>query len=255
MPLLSPSLPSTSTFKPRLTKMPLFRRRSSVKGDPPVSQGPPALPDLALPGLASVLDLSNTYGSPSTNDDGGGGTNAGAEDTYALQQPLEQLAHPFSTAVPATPPRHAASASMAASPPGGVPQFHRPWTRESSMSGAAPFGSSPSAAAGGLAGTLGSPIRGPPPSSFRHHSSISSPPAAAPPDFRQSPNAFPPASPAARRAAIEAGRSMSLRRSKAPTSLNVLVAGAKGCGKTSWIRTLVESCVREGATLGEVDGE
>lgn len=49
-------------------------------------------------------------------------------------------------------------------------------------------------------------------------------------------------SPQQRRQMIETGRRKSLKRSRAPTELNVVVAGACNTGKTSWIRTLLSTC-------------
>lgn len=41
---------------------------------------------------------------------------------------------------------------------------------------------------------------------------------------------------------VDMERRMALKRSKAPLALNIMVAGAKNSGKTSWIRTLLSTC-------------
>ncbi|PWN46054.1 hypothetical protein IE81DRAFT_363484 [Ceraceosorus guamensis] len=235
--------------------MPLFRRRSIPK----VSKAAPALPDLALPGLESVADLNAAYGmaAPASTDSDLAQIDRNAKTQQALpaslpsslaQTPAARQTRQAEPQKPKLPSDHSPSKTSAASRLGNsasVPQYHRPWTREgvvdyaSSSPLAAPIASTP------LAKSTIPPTaqHRPPPSAYKP--TRASP--ASEQDFRNSPNAVSQQSPQARRAAIEAGRRRSLRRSKAPTPLNILVAGAAGTGKTSWIRTLIASCEKEGS--------
>ncbi|CEH17532.1 CELL DIVISION CONTROL PROTEIN 11 [Ceraceosorus bombacis] len=235
--------------------MPLFRRRSIPK----VSKAAPALPDLALPGLESVADLNAAYGmaAPASTDSDLAQSDRNPKTQQVLPASLPNSlaqtpaprqtpqAEPHKSELSSDhPPSKTSAASMLGNSP-SVPQYHRPWTREgvtdyaSSSPLAAPNAGTP------LVKSAISPTaqHRPPPSAYKP--SRASP--ASEQDFRNSPNAVSQQSPQARRAAIEAGRRRSLRRSKAPTPLNILVAGAAGTGKTSWIRTLIASCEKEGS--------
>lgn len=75
--------------------------------------------------------------------------------------------------------------------------------------------------------------RSTPPSSFNPNLNLK--------DFRVSPFSKPTLNPAQQRKAHELGRSLSLKKSKIPKNLNLLVAGAKNSGKTSWIRSFLET--------------
>lgn len=91
---------------------------------------------------------------------------------------------------------------------------------------------------------------GPPPSAYSARlvsmASVgvdAEPESASPPplNFRVSPNAVPTSTPAQTKRMIDTARQVSLRKSKAPSELNIVVTGARMTGKTSWIRTLLST--------------
>jgi septin family protein len=192
--------------------MPLFRRRSSSQG------GAPRTPVLAAPPALPALALPDVaLGSIAPGAAG------------VATPPLPSLATAsFADAA------HAESMPRSRT----VPQFHRPWTREgyegrSSMSTTGGASTPPI----GVRSPYTSPVRsGPPPSSFRTSSFTTSPP--------------PP--PAQAKRAAEIARAASLRRIRAPPALQILVAGARGTGKTSWLHALLRACAEDGV---DVDGE
>lgn len=161
-----------------------------------------------------------------------------------------------------------------------VPAYHRPWPKASSPSTQPPSQSFPpplaaqqrspsqhqSASPGQGRGdqphfastTTTTPKRhvGPPPSAFAMHKSMLASTGdgingngggaysvmGQPLDFRVSPNLPSQQSPSQRKSMVDAARKMSLKRSKAPNELNIMVVGSRATGKTSWIRTLLSTC-------------
>jgi hypothetical protein len=129
------------------------------------------------------------------------------------------------------------SMSRSRSQPQALP-YHRPWNRHlaSSQAGQEPDMSrsaSASSTANGPISESNSWSRMAPGTPLNSNGNLV--------DFRVSPSAIIPPSPAQRKQVIDAARRVSLKKAKAPSEFNILVMGAKATGKTSWIRTLLST--------------
>lgn len=168
---------------------------------------------------------------------------------------------------PATVGHQPQSSSMSRSMSQGAVPYHLPWTRNLTMEqgkatdaakdGEAieqadtakdkPKGREVSSATAPLTSpqsttTASRRKMGPPPSAF--HNAAGSLPGLfnQPLDFRTSPASLAQPSPSQRRQVIDTARRMSLKRSKAPIELNLMLVGATGTGKTSFVRSLLATC-------------
>lgn len=260
--------------------MPIFRRKSSRSGkEGDEEPGVPELDVLKLPGNRSLVSLAGPHrygtGFETTAEAGPGKdiANAGemsGANTLPRAQPSKGGRTPITP--PMTPPtvnQEREGAQKTQSPL--VPAYHRPWTKELAASKMGEGGPQPSLqqkeAPQDDQPRLASPSKrnaGPPPSAYAMHKSTLSTASSSsglysvmglPLDFRVSPNLQPQQSPSQRKSMVDAARKMSLKRSKAPSELNIMVVGGRATGKTSWIRTLLSTCdlsvCSEEARLGE----
>lgn len=138
------------------------------------------------------------------------------------------------------------SSSLSRSMSQGAVPYHLPWTRNlvrDDTGGMAGLdqGNNTSNQSQSIPPSTSKRKMGPPPSAANNPHGL----AALfnrPTDFRVSPNSIPQPTASQRRHVIDAARSQSLRRAKAPAELNLMVFGATGTGKTSFIRTLLATC-------------
>ncbi|PWN29594.1 hypothetical protein BDZ90DRAFT_230456 [Jaminaea rosea] len=173
-------------------------------------------------------------------------------------------ARPVNYSRPTTPSNAKKSAPTAGSDgervamPTSPPQYHRPLgvSNNSISTAPAPQQVSPAKTGAAKATSAISPRkrdRGPPPSAFAASGyNMAS-------DFRISPAAHaaaqPQPSPQARRTMVESARAKTLRKSRAPTRLNVMVVGEAATGKTIFLRSLLQSMLGAGGEDGMSDSE
>lgn len=190
----------------------------------------PTLNSVSIPNSESLLDLNRAY--ENSNDQEEASTHSQSQSQSLTNQdqfnPTKIVEGPPPGSYSRTSGRIAISPSSPSLSGGTVPQFHRPQIQ-----------------------------RGPPPSSF-HHSNPFIPNLFnnnSHNDFRQSPFANPPPNPSVQRKIHEMARNRSLKKSKVPKNFNILVAGSKDSGKTSWVRSFLETLELGQSALNVKEGE
>lgn len=136
------------------------------------------------------------------------------------------------------------SSSLSRSISQGAVPYHLPWTRNlvrDDTGGMAGLDQSETNGNSSIPPSASKRKMGPPPSAANNPHGL---PALfnRSNDFRISPNSIPQPTASQRRHVMDVARSQSLRRAKAPAELNLMVFGASGTGKTSFIRTLLATC-------------
>ncbi|PWN34042.1 uncharacterized protein FA14DRAFT_161603 [Meira miltonrushii] len=241
--------------------MPLFRKKEKVSLPPPSAPEIPKLDWNETQHLGNLgngfnehtLDTTTSNGHARSNqpfENAGRIGSIGVDVTPSLQQSRKYDTMSNIANINPQDTRHTIghkpkTSSLSRSISQGAVPYHLPWTRNLVRDDT-----------GGMASldqsqTNGSPSTSPPSASRRK---MGPPPSAAnnphglpalfnrSNDFRVSPNSIPQPTASQRRHVMDAARSQSLRRAKAPAELNLMVFGATGTGKTSFIRTLLATC-------------